>query len=78
MEVVIRYIGKIEEQKFEDARRVEIDSETINVLTKSGTVNHQINKKYVEEILIKRPEEPDFSFRERVKHVRFMGRRSKN
>lgn len=73
MEVVIRYIGKIEEQKFEDARRVEIDSETINVLTNSGMVNHQINKKYVEEILIKRPEEPDFSFRERVEHVRFMG-----
>lgn len=73
MEVIIRYIGKIEEQKFEDAKNVEIDSETINVLTNSGTVNHQINKKYVEEILIKRPEEPDFSFRERVEHVRFMG-----
>ena len=73
MEVVIRYIGKIEEQKFEDARHVEIDSETINILTNSGMVNHQIKKKYVEEILIKRPEEPDFSFRERVEHVRFMG-----
>lgn len=73
MEVVIRYIGKIKEQKFEDARHVEIDSETINILTNSGMVNHQINKKYVEEILIKRPEEPDFSFRERVEHVRFMG-----
>jgi len=78
MEVIIRYIGKIEEQKFEDAKNVEVDNETINILTNNGMVNHQISKKYVEEILIKRPEEPDFYYRERVEHVRFMGRGSKN